>query len=65
MCLSSPSIPPVAAAPQAQEVKQPEQVANSKKKSQGNGLVGGTLLTSPAGITGSALNTGMPTILGG
>lgn len=60
MC-SSPKIP--GPPPPEQEVKQPEMAVRSKRK--GNTLSGGTLLTSPSGVTQSALNTGAPTLLGG
>lgn len=46
-----------------QDVKQPEAVLNKRKAGQAN-MAGGTLLTSPTGITRSALTTGAPTLLG-
>jgi hypothetical protein len=60
MCMSSPKIPkqqPV------QEAKQPDATTLLRKK-QKAGMSGGTLLTSPSGVTGSALSTGSPTLLG-
>lgn len=59
MC-SSPDIPDPP--PPAQEVKQPELMAGRKRKP--GSMAGGTLLTSPSGVTQSALNTGAPTLLG-
>lgn len=63
MCLSSPDIPPPPPAPQ--DVKQPEAAVALKKRKPGAGMAGGTLLTSPSGVTQSALTTGAPTLLGG
>lgn len=59
--MSSPDVPPPPAP--VQDVKQPEAVLNKRKAGQAN-MAGGTLLTSPTGITRSALTTGAPTLLG-
>lgn len=64
MCMSTPSLPPPP--PAVQESKQPEvNTLNRDRKRIANGMAGGTLLTSPSGISGSALNTSAPTLLGG
>lgn len=60
MC-SSPDIPPPP--PPPQEVKQPDPLALTKKNRK-PAIGGGTMLTGPSGVTGAALNTGAPTLLG-
>ena len=66
MCWAkSPNIPPPP--PPVQESKQPATAVFAKRKNQYamNAPSGGTLLTSDAGTTRGALNTGAPTLLGG
>jgi hypothetical protein len=46
-----------------QDAKAPEAVLNKRKAGQA-GMSGGTLLTSPSGVTRAALTTGAPTLLG-
>lgn len=60
MCLSSPDVPDTP--PPPQEAKTPE--ASTIRRKKGPVTAGGTLLTSPSGVTASALNTGAPTLLG-
>jgi hypothetical protein len=62
MCFSSPNIPDPP--PPAQEGKQPATEALKRKKGS-QVVAGGSLLTSPSGVTNGALNTGAPTLLGG
>lgn len=63
MCVgSSPSIPKPPPPPQAS--KAPD-TADLKKRRQGSGMGGGTLLTGPSGVASSALSTGGTTLLGG
>lgn len=61
MCVSKPNVPD--APPALQQAQVPD--AASLKKKRPSSMTGGTLLTSPTGIAGSALNTGAPTLLGG
>lgn len=61
MCTSTPKIPPPP--PPPQEQKAPDTV-NARRR-RGNGMQSGTLLTSPSGVAGNALNTGGTTLLGG
>lgn len=61
MCFGGPDIPPPP--PPPQDTKQPETTALKKKRTPST--QGGTLLTSPSGVAGQALNTGAPTLLGG
>jgi hypothetical protein len=63
MCLSTPDIP--APPPPLQEAKTPELNTLSKARRAAGGMAGGTLLTGPSGVTGAALNTAAPTLLGG
>lgn len=64
MCLSTPKIPePV----QPQAVKQPDAAslsANARKNRTG-GMMGGSLLTGPSGVTNAAASTGKTSLLGG
>ncbi len=62
MCSSTPKMPPPA--PPPQEQKAPDTV-NARRRGRGNTTQGGTLLTSPSGVAGNALNTGGTTLLGG
>ena len=60
MC-SSPKIP--APPPPPQEIKQPDTSnLTDKAKRNRNGIAGGTLLTSPSGVSGAS--TGKATLLG-
>ena len=59
--MSSPDVPPPPAP--VQDAKAPEAVLNKRKAGQA-GMAGGTLLTSPSGVTRAALTTGAPTLLG-
>lgn len=61
MCMSSPSIPPPP--PPVQEAKAPELNSLTRNRKPVSG--GGSLLTSPSGVTQAALSTGAPTLLGG
>lgn len=64
MCMSSPSIPPPP--PPPQEVKQPDSAnlnANARRNRAG-GMMGGSLLTGPSGVSQGALTTGRTTLLG-
>lgn len=63
MCTSSPDIPPPP--PPVQAAKQPELNASSRERKRVNAGMGSTLLTTPSGVTGAALTTGAPTLLGG
>lgn len=61
MCMSSPNIPDPP--PPVQEAKAPE--LGSTLRTRKPVTAGGSLLTSPSGITQSALTTGAPSLLGG
>lgn len=63
MCMSSPDIPPPP--PPPQEVKQPDSGAlrDSSRRNRA-GMVGGSLLTGPSGVSQGALTTGRTTLLG-
>lgn len=63
MCLSKPDIPPPP--PPPQEIKQPD-VARLRDSARRNrsGMVGGSLLTGPSGVSSGALTTGKTTLLG-
>lgn len=63
MCTSKPDIPPPP--PPVQASKQPELNAITRNRKAVTNGMGGTLLTAPSGVTGSALSTGAPTLLGG
>ncbi len=63
MCTSSPDIPPPP--PPVQDTKQPEVNSLKKDRKLAGGMAGGTLLTSPSGVSNAALNTAAPTLLGG
>lgn len=74
MCISTPSMPaPVEVAapppppPKALEKAPQQQAVGRRKPGAVNtaGMAGGSLLTGPAGIQASALNTGGSTLLGG
>lgn len=62
MCFSSPDIqaPP----PPSQDAKQAD-TAPVKKKKPAAASSSGTVLTGPAGVPSSAVNTGANTVLGG
>lgn len=62
MCMS-PDIPPPPPPPQA--VKQPDSVTlTDKAKRNRAGMMGGSLLTGPSGLT-SGVSTGKTSLLGG
>ena len=63
MCMSSPSIP--APPPPPQEVKQPDAagLTDRAKRNRAGGMVGGSLLTGPSGLSAPA-PTGRATLLG-
>lgn len=64
MCMSSPDIPPPP--PPPQEVKQPDSGAlrDRARRNRAGGMTGGSLLTSPSGVSQGALTTGRTTLLG-
>lgn len=55
------NIPATPAPPMSQDAKTPDASTLRRRRP----LVSSTLLTGPAGVTGGALNTGAPTLLGG
>lgn len=65
MCGSkSPDIPPPP--PPPQESKQPEtaNLKESARRNRSGQMAGGTLLTSPSGVSAGSLTTGKATLLG-
>lgn len=65
ICMSKPNIPPPPPPPQAaQEAKTVDSVAQ-RRASRKVGMGGGTLLTSPSGVTTQGANLGGTTLLGG
>ncbi len=64
MCLSKPNIP--APPPPPQEVKQPDSamLADKSRRNRAGGMISGSLLTGPAGVAQSAVNTAKATLLG-
>lgn len=60
MCLSTPSVPKTKT---PQEAQQPDLAALLRGRNRG-GMQGGSILTSPSGVTRGALTTGTPTLLG-
>lgn len=65
MCLSKPNIPAAVPVTPLQEAKPAGPLASAAGRKVGQGMTGGTLLTSPSGITRSALVSATPTLLGG
>lgn len=62
MCMS-PDIPPPP--PPPQEVKQPDSAAlTDRAKRNRAGIVGGSLLTGPSGVSAGAMTTGKTSLLG-
>lgn len=64
MCMSSPNIPPPP--PPPQEIKQPDtaNLSANARRNRAGGMMGGSLLTGPSGVSQGALTTGRATLLG-
>lgn len=60
MCMSKPNIPKT---PDPQAAQQPDMAALMRGRNKG-AANGGSILTSPSGVSRGALTTGAPTLLG-